>query len=914
MPYTSRNAYTNPITTEGDGAENQRAGILGDLFNLLGRSSAASAQAAYNATDNNQDTSIVGGLMQGLKGQGTVSYKDVLRDNLGVKNRYASAIGGFVGDVALDPLTYVGLKGTKGVDSTSALIQAIKSGSDDVASEASRIMAANPTRVGLTVMGKEIGSAKVPGSQYVEKLLGPETDRKLSAKLFSRSAELPLGLNEMSRVIDSSHSAKFDNFRRGIKSVLDGLTPQERETISLALDKGESLGSVPVMAPDKTKFKTLGEYVDLAKKIQDDLFVEEGKLGLFTERVGSKGAKPEDFMEYNPKYVYRFFKNPPKDITEEMIQIKTKVGGPDKDTFMMRRKKDISLQEAKDLGFDPVTDIGEILDMRAAKHFRTTQRAALMRDAIDKFGISVEDFKKLPKGQVQDLGWVPATKLANPAAQKFGQGKMIPAFAAKSLDQIMSATTNGTTGAQAMKLYDKWLQRWKFFNTAASPGYHIRNSFGDILMNMADGVYNPMRYGQAFSVMADRKAINEASLLQLADPTAMQSIPKGLKSIKLGGSNVKSDVVWDLYAKSGAKSGMITSEVQRAMSDFEKRSLTDYLSKQKARVADFSDYREDTFRLVHFIDAVDGIMKSPKNKMSLEEAAMEAGKRVRKYNIDYGNLSSFERNVVNKIIPFYSWMRRATPLQMELLFTKPGFMAAYPKSQDLLQGVLGTDDGTGEQLIPKWIREMAPVRVALAKQESRNLLQRGFAAMGGAGDNEAAFLSLTQGTTPFDTLAMPGRFVSNLAQGDIKGALTSPADTLANGLTPALKVPIELATGKTIFNDQPTTGKSLLTGLIGPSRVVDKSLSGNYSSLGSFLTGLPIQAATGARQESEFRRREDAVSSQQRAEKESILRKRVPNYDELSEAEQEKLRAGLRMKTDPAARQQRKYLTQILGQ
>ena len=62
-------------------------------------------------------------------------------------NKWVASIGGFLGDVALDPLTYVGVKPTKGVGKTEALLKAVQSGADDVAEETSRILATNPTRV-----------------------------------------------------------------------------------------------------------------------------------------------------------------------------------------------------------------------------------------------------------------------------------------------------------------------------------------------------------------------------------------------------------------------------------------------------------------------------------------------------------------------------------------------------------------------------------------------------------------------------------------------------------------------------------------------------------------------------------------------------------------------------------------------
>src|SRR5215218_1887651 len=128
---------------------------------------------------------------------------------------------------------------------------------------------------------------------------------------------------------------------------------------------------------------------------------------------------------------------------------------------------------------------------------------------------------------------------------------------------------------------------------------------------------------------------------------------------------------------------------------------------------------------------------------------MDAGKRVGKFNIDYGNPSSFERRTVRRIIPFYSWMRRNVPLQVELLLTRPGLIAGYAKGNDLMQGLLGTDDGSGDYLIPKWIRDSGPVRVALANNKSSDWIDKVIRGLSGAKQGEAAFVPTISAMTPF---------------------------------------------------------------------------------------------------------------------------------------------------------------------
>lgn len=915
----------NPMT-EGDNQRVHRANILGDVFSLLARPSQAVAQGVYNATDKDQGTDFVGGLLQGIKGKGDVTFKNVLQDNLGVENDIVASIGGFVGDVALDPLTYVGLKGVKGMGEAESVIKALQSGADNVAVEAGNLMAKNPMRVGMTVAGKEIGSIKAPAAvrKSVEMLLGPAEDRKLAAKMFSRDAELPLGLNELNRVIDSSNAAQFHDFRNAMKDLYKGLTKEERRTIAIALDSGES-ARIPVTDSANTKFQSLQDYVDATRKITDNMFVDEGNAGLFHLNKGAKGVAPTDFKEYNPNYVYRHFENPTKTLdVKAPKEIRSLVGGTNYADFMKKRKANISLREAEEFGLNPTTDIVDIMDMRAAKHYRTMSRSAFVRDAIEQFSIGPDDLRKLTGGQVKDLGWVKASVIDNPAAQKLGD-RYIPSFVAKAVNTADSVFTKGDVGAEAVRLHDKVMGQWKFINTALKPGYHIRNSIGDTILNLADGVTNPQRYGQAVKVLRDRAAINEATLAELTGDLVEDAATSG---IRIGGKKISTDKIWELYGKSGSKSGLITTEIQRTASDLEKLGLQNWSARNalqqgkqagttfRNKMGDLADNREDMFRLAHFIDSLDKQAKKAGKKFDIESAAMEAGKKVRKFNIDYGNLSSFEKKTINKVIPFYSWMRRATPLNVELLFTKPGFMALYPKGQDLMQGMLGTDDGTGESLIPDWIREMPPVRIALGKQEDRNFLQSLIAGAVGAKDNEPVFLSAGQGMMPVDVLTPVAGVVGGLASGDIAGAGAAATKPFTGGLTPLIKAPIEMTTGRSLFNGQEITDwTGWAASQFGPVGAGYKAgTGGSRSSLLGALTGFSPQVATAARQEGEFRRRQDIDSAQRQEQKKAIARERIPNFDSLPEAQRERILARLRTAQNPEARRQRRYLTQILGQ
>jgi hypothetical protein len=92
-------------------SKTKKPSLLQRLSDILSRGTYASAGLAKAIVKNEKDP--LAEAWKGFTGKEKETYSDVL-DAVGVKNKYAKAIGGLAGDIFLDPLTYLGTPIIKG--------------------------------------------------------------------------------------------------------------------------------------------------------------------------------------------------------------------------------------------------------------------------------------------------------------------------------------------------------------------------------------------------------------------------------------------------------------------------------------------------------------------------------------------------------------------------------------------------------------------------------------------------------------------------------------------------------------------------------------------------------------------------------------------------------------------------------
>jgi hypothetical protein len=417
-------------------------------------------------------------------------------------------------------------------------------------------------------------------------------------------------------------------------------------------------------------------------------------------------------------------------------------------------------------------------------------------------------------------------------------------------DAFLSGTAahiKNPTASKLIKKYDAILHAWKSGVTIYRPGHHISNAMGDITLAWLAGVNNPLVYETGMRILRGRSELygGPDGLKALVSDTGLAG--KSAGSIKVGKlGELSHDAVW----RGAYNQGLLPDfRVLEDISFNEGQAFgklgglswrKPFGGKIQKAAGGLSQTRDHWIRISHFVDA---LQKSKAN--TIEDAVKEAGAVVRKWHPDGSDLTATERQVMRRLIPFYAWMRKSAPLAVEAAVMTPGKTLVIPKAMYNFSTAMGINpDSLGDPfpmtgLYPEFLTDQS-----FGPQWKGTLL--GISGLGQYSNRQYGF-------------SLPGDPVSSTGG----GLFTNPKPTILGGITPALRVPLELATGsqlgtgssiadKTDYADSQIPGVSIaanitnrsITGLGQPQNDVAKGYQApgvDKVSIANFLLGLGIK-------------------------------------------------------------------------
>jgi hypothetical protein len=416
---------------------------------------------------------------------------------------------------------------------------------------------------------------------------------------------------------------------------------------------------------------------------------------------------------------------------------------------------------------------------------------------------------------------------------------------AKQIPRVVKDWTPGSVSSnEALHLYDRLLSMWKSSATIYRPAHHIRNFVGDVYLGMLDGVNGIRPYKLALQVQRSMKGAYE-TMMDVDNLVAMGALSKSVATPPPGriifrnksGVGFTAEQIGAVAHQKGLLEHVSTLD---DIIDMGKQtggaSLTrPFGGKVQGVARGASELTSHNTRLAHFIDKV---MKS--HGKDLPTIFEQASRRARKFHPTGLDMTDFEKKYMRRIIPFYSWIRKSTPLLLEGIVMKPGVSVLPAKVGDAMQEMGGVEQADGrsnpfpvDQMFPQWLRDEGVGPIGLPE-----------GLMGSISNQQPpGYVQFGVGLNPLS--AMIGDF-------------QHPGQTVGSGLTPLAQIPIELLTGRKIFTGQPISGADAKPGAMGDYLGQQIPLYGGLQG----ITGLnPLGGTTGAAQKSDGGSQKEAFAN-----------------------------------------------------
>lgn len=680
---------------------------LGWVGDQLSRVNYASANIAKTITDNKSDSigNVLKAGYRGLSLKDKTTYADVL-DQAGVKNKYAKAIGGFAGDVLLDPTTYL----TLGVGAGAKI--ATKTGAKTLSKAGTKQLSRMSGNLGREFAEKTLAKAveKSPqlASKYVDKggvkfagKMIPLTDRLVSpvsnkvrglTGKAGRDASIrnnPQFIRQQQAFRDSLES-NMSKYTQGYQKAFKGLDKNQRELITRAIDEGK-VNLLPANLKAPAKF---------AQKELDDILRQEKGRGLIKEGLDN--------------YITHIYENP-----EDAKKFSNYVNTVRPGTRFAKERAIPTLAEAESLGLKPKLDIEEVLRQRRASSLRATGKSDFLTDVARTQGTpttKIVDGKEVPN----------QTPLGN--AQIIGtkelSGVSLPSEIAEYIQKLDKQVIQSESISKTLKLYDKAQNFWKGSVTTWFPAFHVRNAVSNLLQNYLDvGLVQTLNHKFHTTAM---KVMGNGN-------------PAGI--VKIGKKTYTAGQLRKIMQDSGVLQGIGFFDVKGATSKYNAGRRTGRFIENEARGVNFLA------------------------NLALTGDPVTAAERTKKFLFDYDNLSDFEKNIVKRAMPFYTWTGKNMVLQAEQLLKQPGKFANQFKA---VNNFAEQPNEQEKALLPDWMQNKFVGKLSPNKIGEQRY---------------------------FYSLGSPLESVAQMASNPLKGAVGM--------ISPALKAPVELATGKDFFYDQP---------------------------------------------------------------------------------------------------------------
>jgi endonuclease YncB( thermonuclease family) len=257
---------------------------------------------------------------------------------------------------------------------------------------------------------------------------------------------------------------------------------------------------------------------------------------------------------------------------------------------------------------------------------------------------------------------------------------------------------------RVLGMYDKFTHLMKVSQTAMLPSFHVRNMLSNQFQNYLAIGNDVFDTGMQKKVMHVLRSQGDSKKLGAMQPLVVKNA-KG----ETTGVMSWNDIILEAQARGVLDEGFFGAEigardksaglikklqgvkVGKKEVNLDPTSTENTLAKLGTNVG---SNVEGHARLMQFVSHI-------KNGKSAEEAA----DLVNKYLFDYSDLTHFEQNVMKRIFPYYTWLRKNAKLQLTQMVEQPGKYRDTAKAMNAVESGVDEEDRVETQYLAPFAKD-----------------------------------------------------------------------------------------------------------------------------------------------------------------------------------------------------------------
>tara|TARA_R110002051_G_scaffold324566_1_gene422432 strand:- start:111 stop:3023 length:2913 start_codon:yes stop_codon:yes gene_type:complete len=529
---------------------------------------------------------------------------------------------------------------------------------------------------------------------------------------------------------DAAHAQKLVNDMRLEERGEDILSAKERlvhedELMEIAMKAGVSVPELKSAITEAAEMGDMGvlgskygaksvEFAGNEVKFYEDLIAYEKSRGINIKDIRERGVSETGYVEdlgvkgYIPHIAGREM------LGDTLSKRIYRILSP-KFPSQSKRNLEGSIKKInEDKGRAFFLDDPLVLHAMRKRWSNQATAAGRLFDKAQEFGVKIN--KKKPgfdiHGNPIPSGW------------KTIRGTAFPSDFARILERTEDVLTNKNKLNWFGRHFDTIQNWWKKYALALRPAWHTRNAFGNVWNSyIIGGLTDARRYGEAAAIQKAMQT-SKGSVVGQSDLIAGKITGKTVKKdFEVRGTGMTREEIYNEAVRRGVyEAGLFGSDVgETALRQSNIIGHTQWKGVNKAFAA--GKVVENNARLALFIDSIaKGIKQAAKEgrrdarklpiamkgrgKIDSEAILDAASLNVRKSLFDYSDLSQFEKTVLKRAMPFYTWTRKNIPAQLRAVLEHPD---RAQKANILING-LQRDTGTiNEEDIDRWVKDQFPI-------------------------------------------------------------------------------------------------------------------------------------------------------------------------------------------------------------